>query len=69
MYCAKGLKDPRGRMAMLSPREMETIKAEIKRLEEIRDDTTDSGIRKHIQMWLDEKKRELAAGQNPDQSG
>jgi hypothetical protein len=47
---------------MLSPGEIATIKAEIKRLEEARKDCRDGGIRKQIDVWIEEQKKKLAYG-------
>jgi hypothetical protein len=50
---------------MLSPGEIATIKAEIKRLEEARKDCRDGGIRKQIDVWIEEQKKKLAYGGKP----
>jgi hypothetical protein len=41
---------------MLSPGEIAQIKAEMKRLEKVRDECTDSGIRQRIEAWLKKEK-------------
>jgi hypothetical protein len=46
--------------AMLSPEEMAQIKAEIRRLEQLREECTDSGIRKRIEAWIEAEKKKLA---------
>ena len=46
---------------MLSPGEIAQIKAEIERLEQLREECTDSGIRKQIGAWLDAEKQKLIA--------
>jgi len=46
---------------MLSPAEIATIWAEIKRLEEARKDCTDKGIREWIDAAIEKQKEKLAA--------
>lgn len=50
---------------MLSPAQIAKIKAEIRKLETDRDNCADSGIRKLIEAWIEEQKRELADKPNP----
>jgi hypothetical protein len=45
---------------MLSPGEMAQIKAEIERLEKLRGECTDSGIRKQIEAWIEAERKKLA---------
>jgi hypothetical protein len=44
---------------MLSPEEIAIIKAEIARLEKARKECRDSGIRKQIDIWIEELKKRL----------
>jgi hypothetical protein len=44
---------------MLSPREVEIIKAEIERLEKALKECTDGGIRDLIKAWIEDKKKKL----------
>jgi hypothetical protein len=44
---------------MLAPGEIAQIKAEITRLEKLRDECTDSGIRQRIEAWIKEEKEKL----------
>jgi hypothetical protein len=52
------------RQAMLSREQIATIKAEIQRLEEARNLSTDSGIQKQIDVWIEQQKKKLS-GSNP----
>lgn len=45
---------------MLSPGEIAQIKAEIERLEKLRAECADSGIRKLIESWIEAEKKKLA---------
>jgi hypothetical protein len=42
---------------VLSPREIATLKGELEKLEKARRECTDSGIRKLIDAWIEEKKK------------
>jgi hypothetical protein len=44
---------------MLSPGDIASIKAEIKRLEKARRECNDSGIQKQIEAWIEELKKRL----------
>jgi hypothetical protein len=44
---------------MLSPGEIAQTKAEIERLEKLREACTDSGIRKRIEAWIEAEKKKL----------
>ena len=44
---------------MLPPGEIAQIKAEIERLEQLRDDCSDSGIHKRIEAWIEAEKKKL----------
>jgi len=44
---------------MLSPGEITQIKAEIERLEKLRGECSDSGIRKRIEAWIEAEKKKL----------
>ena len=46
--------------AMLSLVEIAQIKAEIERLEKLREEATDSGIQKLIDAWIEAEKKKLA---------
>jgi len=48
---------------MLSPGEIASIRDEIKRLEEARENCNDGGIRKRIEAWIKEQKQKLESGQ------
>jgi hypothetical protein len=48
---------------MLSPGEIAQIKAEIERLEKLREECTDSGIRERIEAWIEAEKKKLPARQ------
>ena len=48
---------------MLSPGEIAQIKAEIERLEKLREECTDSGIRERIEAWIVAEKKKLHARQ------
>lgn len=45
--------------AMLPPEEIAQIKAEIERLEKLREDCTNSGIRERIVAWIEAEKKKL----------
>jgi hypothetical protein len=47
--------------AMLSPGEIAQIKAEIERLERLRKECTDTGIRNRIGAWIEAEKKKLAS--------
>jgi hypothetical protein len=51
---------------ILSPGEIATIKAEIKRLEQARKDCTDGGIRRQIDVWIEDQKKKLASDNDPE---
>ena len=51
---------------MLSPTEIATIWAELKRLEKARKDCTDSGLRKWIDAEIEKQKQHLASGNIPE---
>ena len=46
--------------AMLTPGEIELVKAEIKRLEKARQECNDSGLQKRIDAWIEELKKKLS---------
>ena len=48
---------------MLSSREIASIRDEIKRLEEARENCNDGGIRKQIEAWIEEQKQKLESEQ------
>jgi hypothetical protein len=48
---------------MLSPREIASIKDEIKRLEAARENCNDGGVRKRIEAWIKEQKQKLESEQ------
>jgi len=50
---------------MLSPGEIAQIKAEIERLEHLREECRDSGIQKVIEAWIATAKEKLESGRNP----
>jgi hypothetical protein len=52
--------------AVLSPGTKAQIKAEIGRLEELREICNDDGIQKVIQGWIEEQKKKLAEGMTKD---
>jgi len=52
---------------MLSLEEIAQIKAEIERLERLRKECTDSGIRNQIEAWIEAEKRKLAS--DPSKEG
>jgi hypothetical protein len=47
---------------MLSPGEIAQIKAEIERLEQLRKNCTDSGIRERIEAWIKGRETEVGRG-------
>jgi hypothetical protein len=49
---------------MHSPEEIVQIEAEIERLEKLREDCTDSGIRERIVEWVEAEKEKLKSGQS-----
>jgi len=53
--------------AMLSLGEIAQIRAEIERLERLRKECTDSGIRNQIEAWIEAEKRKLAS--DPSKEG
>jgi hypothetical protein len=54
-----------GRIIMLLRGDVATIRAEIERLENALKECTDSGIRKQIEVWIDDDKRKLLSGEIP----
>jgi hypothetical protein len=44
---------------MLTPEQITQIKAEVERLEKLREDCTDSGIRKRIEAWIEAETKKL----------
>jgi hypothetical protein len=46
---------------MLSLGEIAQIRAEIERLERLRKECTDTGIRNQIEAWIEAEKRKLAS--------
>ena len=50
--------------SMLLPGEIAQIRAEIKRLEKVRNECIDSGIRKRIEAWIEEHKQKLESKQS-----
>jgi hypothetical protein len=50
---------------MLSPEQIAPIKAEIERLEKLREECTDSGIRKMIVAWIEAEKKKLGPDPTP----
>jgi hypothetical protein len=50
---------PKGNPRMLTPEQVTQIKAEVERLEKLREDCTDSGIRKRIEAWIDAETKKL----------
>jgi hypothetical protein len=44
---------------MLSPGEIAQIKAEIERLEKLREECSDSGILERIEAWIEAEKKKL----------
>ena len=49
---------------MLSPEDIMRIKAEIQRLEKLREECTDIGIRKRIEAWIGAEKKNLESGES-----
>jgi hypothetical protein len=45
--------------AMLSPGEIAQIKAEVERLEKLREECGDTGIRERIEAWIEAEKKKL----------
>jgi len=50
---------------MLSPGEIAQIRAEIERLERLRKECTEGGIRKRIEAWIEAENKKLASSDNP----
>jgi hypothetical protein len=50
---------------MLSQGEIAQIKAEIERLERLREECIDGAIRKRIEVWIEAEKKKLAPSDNP----
>jgi hypothetical protein len=48
---------------MLPPEEIARIRAEIERLEQLRKDCADSGIRQQIEAWIREERKKLKSDQ------
>jgi len=46
---------------MLSLEEIAQIKAEIERLERLRKECTDTGIRNRVGLWIEAEKKKLAS--------
>jgi hypothetical protein len=44
---------------MISPGDVAIIRAEIARLEKARRECTSGGLRKRIEVWIDQQKRKL----------
>jgi hypothetical protein len=44
---------------MLSPEEIVQIKAEIERLEKLREQCSDGGLRERIEAWIEMEKKKL----------
>jgi len=44
---------------MLPPEEIAKIKAETERLEKLREECTDTGIRQRIEAWIEAEKKKL----------
>ncbi|HWY21962.1 MAG TPA: hypothetical protein VNX26_12130 [Candidatus Acidoferrum sp.] len=61
---SSGIKQRKG-TTMLSPEEIAQIEAEIERLERLREECIDSGIRKRIEAWIEVEKKKLASSDNP----
>jgi hypothetical protein len=53
---------------MPTPEEVAQIEAEIKRLERLREECTDGGIRKQIEAWIAEQKKRLASGKRSSEA-
>jgi hypothetical protein len=49
---------------MLSPREIASIRDEMKRLEKARENCNDGGVRKRIEAWIKEQKQKLESEQS-----
>jgi len=49
---------------MLSRGEVATVRAEIERLEKALRECTDSGIRKRIEVWIDDNKKKLLSDES-----
>jgi hypothetical protein len=47
---------------MLGPGDRAIIKAEIERLQKAQSECNDGGIRKKIDVWIEEQKQKLASG-------
>jgi len=55
-------------MQRLSRQELTAIKAEIERLETALSACNDSGIRKQIEVWIDEQKEKLISANSTSQA-
>ena len=49
---------------MLPPEELRGLELEIERLEKLREECADSGIRKRIEAWIEEQKKKLESGRS-----
>jgi len=49
----------KGNPRMLTLEQITQIKAEVERLEKLREDCTDSGIRKRIEAWIEAETKKL----------
>jgi hypothetical protein len=49
----------KGNPRMLTPEQIAQSKAEVERLEKLREDCTDSGIRKRIEAWIEAETQKL----------
>jgi hypothetical protein len=49
---------------MLSPEDIARIRTEIERLEKLRTDCTDKGIRERIEAWIGAEKKNLESDQS-----
>jgi uncharacterized protein YidB (DUF937 family) len=50
---------------VLTPGEIAIIKAEIARLQKVREDCRDSGIQQLIDAWIEAQKKKLISGEKP----
>lgn len=50
---------------MLSPGNIARVKAEIARLEQLRKECTDTGIREQIEAWISDEKKKLKREETP----
>lgn len=53
----------------LTPEEMAQIKEEIERLEKLRNECTDSGIRERIDAWIKAEKKKLESDRSKPKVG